>query len=183
VSFSQSDSSPSSSSEVSPTAAAPNGLSDFAFRPLISREPVDANEDKPFPFGALASPAKPTELPNVDPPREGLLGFINAPKPLALLTGDLLPANDDSLLPLATANGELGLAAVLPNPLKGDVTEPAKPLKPEDLNLSSDVCGIDSALSESLAVADLEAMAAKGDSADVFAKPLLGGIFLVSAKV
>lgn len=183
VSFSDPDSSSSSSSEVSPIAAAPNGLSDFAFRPLISRDPVDANEDRPAPFGALASPAKPVELPNVDPPRVGLLEFAKELKPLALLSGDLLPANDDSLLPLAAANGELELAVVLPKPPKGDAVELAKPPKPDDLNLSSDVCGNKSTLSDPLTVPGWEAIVVKGDAEDVFAKPLPGGICIVLVEV
>jgi hypothetical protein len=60
-------------------------------------------------------------------------------------------------------------------PPKGDAAELAKPPKPDDLNLSSDVCGRGSALSV-FGAWGLDAMAAKGDAAEVFAKPLPGGI-------
>lgn len=112
-----------------------------------------------------------------------MLDFAKELKPLALLSGDLLPANDDSLLPLAAANGELELAVVLPKPPKGDAVELAKPPKPDDLNLSSDVCGNKSTLSDPLTVPGWEAIVVKGDAEDVFAKPLPGGICIVLVEV
>lgn len=158
-------------------AAAPKGFS-FSFRPLISK----------FPPGAAKVPTvlpapKPPNPPPDDPPNE-LPPKVEDPEPPSApnpppvdVVGAALPAKEANLLPLAAPNGELVLGLGLASPPNGDEAEAAKPPKPEALNLSSEVCGSDSGLSEVFGSWGLAAMAAKGDDAEKLANPLPGGIW------
>lgn len=120
----------------------------------------------------------PSDPPKELPPKEDVPEPPSAPNPPPpSVDGAALPPNEDSLLPLAAPKGELVLGLEPPSPPNGDVVEAAKPPKPEALNLSSDVCGSESGLSEVFACWGLAAMAAKGDDAEVLANPLPGGIY------
>lgn len=91
-------------------------------------------------FAPPPKPPKPEDPPNVLPPNVGLVEPPNAPNPLPELSaGDLLPAKEESLPVLAAPKGELEAVLVLEKPPNGDAAELAKPPKPDDLNLSSDV--------------------------------------------
>jgi hypothetical protein len=60
------------------------------------------------------------------------------------------------------------------SPPKGDAVDDAKLPKPEALNFSSDVCGSESVELAVFGACGFAAIAANGDSAEVFAKPLPG---------
>jgi hypothetical protein len=103
-----------------------------------------------------------------------VLELPSAPKPLgAGAEESLLPAKDDSLLPLAVPKGEAVLALGLARPPKGDAVELAKLPNPDALNLSSEVCGRDSVLPSSFGLGGIEA---NGDVVEVLANPLPEGI-------
>jgi hypothetical protein len=133
-----------------------------------------ANDDKADLEPLMAPKPPPNEEPNVLPPKEDLVAPPRAPKPLAGAAGAaVLPANDPSLLLDAAPNGELdpGLAS----PPNGDADLARLP-NPDALNLSSEVWGSNSGRSDDLGAWGLGDMAAKGEAAEVFAKPLPGGI-------
>jgi hypothetical protein len=119
----------------------------------------------------------PNELWDGPPPKVNLFELPRAPNPPKLapdVAEAALEAKEDSLLPPAAPKGEVD-AGGLASPPKGEAAELAKLPNPDALNLSSDVCGSSSGPSEGLA--GLEDMAANGDAAEVFAKPLPGGIY------
>lgn len=101
---------------------------------------------------------------------------LNEPKPPPVdAAGVAVPANEDNLLAVAAAKGELDPG--LFKPPKGDFSELAKLPKPDALNLSSDVCGSDCDGLEVDGAFGFAAIAANGDSAEIFANPLPGGIW------
>lgn len=85
----------------------------------------------------------------------------------------MLPPNELSVLPLTAPNPVFGSELVRPpNP-----EEPfARLPKPDALNLSSDVCADGAVSLDARGLGDMEA---KGDTAEVFAKPLVGGILVL----
>jgi hypothetical protein len=149
----------------------------FDFKPLMVRS-ADAvpNEDNAGfdPLKALKPP--PNELPNALPPKVDLLEPPRAPNPLeGAAAGTALPAKELNLLPPAAAKGDLEPSlASAPN---GEESAFAKLPKVDDLNFSSEVCGSSSGRSEAFGACGFGDMAAKGDSCDVFANPLPGGIY------
>jgi hypothetical protein len=87
----------------------------------------------------------------------------------------LLEAKLEILGPLAAAKGDVELE--LPRPPNGEALELEKAPKPEDLNLSVDVCCTSSlGFSVAFEVGGGDARAANGDAAEVLAKPLVGEI-------
>jgi len=117
----------------------------------------------------------PNELSDGLPPMADWFELPRAPNPPKLVAEAALAAKEDSFLPPAAPKGEVD-ARGLASPPKGEAAELAKLPNPDALNLSSDVCGSKSGPPEALA--GLEAMAANGDAAEVFAKPLPGGIYM-----
>jgi hypothetical protein len=88
----------------------------------------------------------------------------------------LLEAKLVILGPLAVPKGDVEL--VFPSPPNGDAAELEKAPKPEDLNLSVEVCWpLSLGFSVVLEDRDGDAKAANGDTAEVFAKPLVGSIY------
>jgi hypothetical protein len=126
-------------------------------------------------------PPKAEPPPNTDepPPNADVLELPpRAPNPLPVVAVVLaLEAKLGSLLVLlvAAANGDFALE--FPRPPKGEADEEAKDPKPDALNLSSLVCGRSwagfSGAFDGVGFADIDA---NGEDADIFAKPLLGGI-------
>jgi hypothetical protein len=87
----------------------------------------------------------------------------------------LLEAKLVILGPLAVAKGDVEL--VFPSPPNGDAAELEKAPKPEDLNLSVEVCWPSVlGFSVALEVRGGDAKAANGETAEVFAKPLVRDI-------
>lgn len=119
---------------------------------MISRVPDVAKEDSPvFAPPNPPKPLAPNDPPKELPPNEDMLIPPRPPKPLPVaVEGAGLAAKEDSLLPLAAPKGELAAGLELARPPKGDEAELEKLPKPDDLNLSSEVCGNGSALSVDL---------------------------------
>ena len=82
-------------------------------------------------------------------------------------------AKEDNLGPLAAPKDKP--PAGFARPPNGDVVDLAKLPNPETLNFSSEVMGRSAFLSPVVKVCGFEAMAAKGDSAEVLEKPLPSG--------
>lgn len=144
--------------------------------------PGVANELVPRVFEPKEEPPKPLleAPPNVLPPPKPDFAPPRDPNPLAggAAAVEDVDAGEAKELSLgAPPNGDPFAAA--PKLPKGDELELAKLPKPEALNLSSEVWGRDSVLSEGFGAAGLAAMEAKGDAADVFANPLPAGIGVV----
>jgi hypothetical protein len=117
----------------------------------------------------------------VDPPTLEALANEDVPpprlaKPLEVDAGAAgFDAKDDRLLPVAAPKEELmvDLAAAA----NGEAVELANAPKPELLKACSEVCDWSFADASGDFAEDLEAIAAKGDAADVLEKPLPGGIW------
>lgn len=144
--------------------------------------PGVANELAPRVFDAKELPKPPLGAPpNALPPK---LDFAPPKDPNPLAGGaaavEVAVAGDAKELSLGAPppNGDAVFAAA-PKLPKGDELEFAKLPNPEALNLSSEVWGRDSGLADGFGAADLAAMAAKGDAAEVFEKPLPAGIDVV----
>jgi len=145
--------------------------------------PGVANELVPRVFEAKEEPPKPPldAPPNVLPPPKLDFAPPRDPNPLAggaAVVEDVAAGEAKELSLGAPPNGDPVFAAE-PKLPKGDALELARLPNPEALNLSSDVWGRDSVLSEGFGAAGLAAMAAKGDAADVFANPVPAGIGFV----
>lgn len=142
--------------------------------------PGVANELVPRGFEAKEEPPKPPldAPPNVLAPPKLDFGPPKDPKPLAggaAAAVDVDAGEAKELSLGAPPKGDPVFAAE-PKLPKGDALELARLPNPEALNLSSEVWEGVSVLSEGFGAAGLAAMAAKGDAADVFAKPLPAGI-------
>ena len=116
---------------------------------MISKVPgVPKDETPDLDPAKLANPP-PKDPPKELPPNADLVEVAKVENALPVDVGRAaLPAKEGSLLPLAAPKGELEPDLGPESPLNGDTTELAKPPNPDDLNLSLDVCGSDSALSE-----------------------------------
>jgi hypothetical protein len=126
------------------------------------------------PKGLFVAPPKTLPPPNpvLAPPKEP----NPVPEDVVVVEGVAAgEANELSLGALPKGDPDLAAAA---NPPKGDALELARLPNPEALNLSSDVWGRPSVFSEVLGGAGFAAMAAKGDAAEVFAKPLPAGMIV-----
>lgn len=154
-------------------------MSDLAFKPLISRFPGVAKEEIPGLEPANPpNPLPPSELPNELPPKADFVVPPRLPNPpvLVVVEDPGVPAKEVSLLAPAAPNGELPAGLEAARPPKGEEAELEKLPKPDALNLSSEVCGKESTLSDVLVSWDFDGMAANGDTVEVLAKPLDGGI-------
>lgn len=129
-------------------------------------------------------------LPNADMPGSDDFAKELPPKlepPTEVILEPRKPCRESG--PFATSDGGLGLAKLErvgapPSVPNGEVLELARELKPDRANADDEVCG--RALVLSLLDADapvavsgldvLDGSVPNGDTADVFAKPLVGGI-------
>lgn len=128
-------------------------------------------EAKEPPKPAFDDPPNVLGPPKLDlaPPRE--------PNPLAegVAVVEDVDVGDANELSLGAPPKDEAVLGAAPKPPKGDVLLARLP-KPEALNLSSEVWARGAVLSDDLGAAGLAAMAAKGEAADVLAKPLPAGI-------